>query len=95
MSRIINEIVKNPKVLKDFKNRPNHNLIKVQTITGSKYLGYIKDCDEEGIWFEPLFGDFYPAYIFKKDIKKIIVPTNPEEEKKALQKERSWFTCDE
>ncbi|NJD78661.1 MAG: hypothetical protein FIB08_16460 [Candidatus Methanoperedens sp.] len=95
MPRIINEIVKNPNLLIDFKNKPNHNLIKIQTITGSKYLGYIKDCDEEGIWFEPLFDEFYPAYIFNRDIKKIIVPTNPDEEKETVKKERSWFTAEE
>jgi hypothetical protein len=55
-------------------------------------LGYIKDCDDDGIWFEPLYDDFHPAYIFKTDIKKIIVPTNPEEEKEIMRRERSWFT---
>ena len=95
MSRIIDEIINNPHLLEDLGNKPNYNLIKIQTMTGSKYLGYIKDCDDEGIWFEPLFDDFYPAYIFKKDIKKIIIPTNPEDERKALEKERSWFTCEE
>ncbi len=55
-------------------------------------LGYIKDCDDDGIWLEPLYDDFHPAYIFKTDIKKIIVPTNPEEGKEIMRRERSWFT---
>ncbi len=96
MSRILDEIINNPEVLSDFKKKPGHNLIKVQTITGSTYLGYIKDRDEEGVWFEPLFFDeFHPAYILMKDIKKIIVPSNPEEEKEGLMKQRSWFTKSE
>lgn len=95
MSRIIDEIVKNPNLLSDFKNKPENNLVKVQTVTGSTYLGYIKDSDEEGIWFEPLMGDFHPAYIFKNDIKKIIVPANPEEEIEALKRQKSWFTSAE
>lgn len=85
MSRIIDIIVKNPKLLEEFKEKPRHNLVRVQTLTGSTYAGYIKDSDEEGIWFEPLFDDYYPAYILKSDIKKIIVPTNPEEEKEKLK----------
>lgn len=85
MSRIIEVIVKNPKLLEEFKNKTGHNLVRVQTLTGSTYAGYIKDSDEEGIWFEPLFDDYYPAYILKSDIRKIIVPTNPEEEKEALK----------
>ena len=92
MSRIIEEIVTNPALLEHYKNKPGYNLVKVQTLTGSNYLGYIKDSDDDGIWFEPLFDDFYPAYILKTDIKKIIVPTNPEEEKEILRRERSWFT---
>jgi hypothetical protein len=91
MSRILEEIINNPGLLSDLKNKPAHNLIKIQTITGSTYLGYIKDCDEEGIWFEPLQEDFHPAFIFKSDIKKIIVPTNPDEEKEILKKQKSWF----
>jgi hypothetical protein len=85
MSRIINAIVTNPKLLEDFKKKPRHNLVRVQTSSGSTYAGYIKDSDEDGIWFEPMFEDYYPAYIFKSDIKKIIVPTNPEEEKATLR----------
>lgn len=92
MSRIIEEIVTNPSLLEHYKNKPGYNLVKVQTLTGSNYLGYIKDSDDDGIWFEPLFDDFHPAYILKTDIKKIIVPTNPEEEKEVLRRERSWFT---
>lgn len=74
MGRIIEQIVNNPKILEDYKNKPEINLVKVQTVTGSTYMGYIKDSDEEGVWFEPLMGDFYPTYIFKSDLKKIIVP---------------------
>ena len=92
MSRIINEIVNNPALLLDYKRKAGYNLVKVQTLTGSNYLGFIKDCDNDGLWFEPLFDDFHPAYIFKTDIKKIIVPTNPEEEKEILKRERYWFT---
>ena len=92
MSRIIEEIVNNPTLLAEYKKRPGYNLVNVQTVTGSNYLGYIKDTDEDGIWFEPLFNDFHPAYIFKNDIKKIIVPTNPEEQKDIVKRERSWFT---
>ncbi|VVB89380.1 Uncharacterised protein [uncultured archaeon] len=91
MSKIIDEIVRNPKLLADYKRKPETNLVKVQTLTGSTYLGYIKDSDEDGIWFEPLFEDYHPAYIFKTDIKKIIVPTNPEEEREALRRQKSWF----
>jgi hypothetical protein len=91
MGRIIEQIVKNPRILKDYQNKPEINLVKVQTVTGSTYLGYIKDSDEEGVWFEPLMGDFYPTYIFKSDLKKIIVPTNPEEEIEAIRKQKSWF----
>jgi len=92
MSRIIDEIVNDPGLMSNLKNKPGHNLVKLQTLTGTTYLGYIKDNDEEGVWFEPLLGDFHPAYIFKKDIKKIILPTNPEEEKEALKRQSSWFT---
>ena len=91
MSRILEEIINNPNLLSELKNKPAHNLIKIQTITGSTYLGYIKDNDEEGVWFEPLHDDFHPAYIFKTDIKKIIVPTNPGEEKEMMKKQTSWF----
>lgn len=91
MSRILEEVINNPGLLLKLKSKPAHNLIKIQTITGSTYLGYIKDCDEEGIWFEPLQEEFHPAFIFKSDIKKIIVPTNPDEEKDILIKQRSWF----
>lgn len=92
MSRIIEELVNNPSLLEHYKKKPEYNLVKVQTLTGSNYLGYIKDCDNDGIWFEPLYDDFHPAYIFKTNIKKIIVPTNPEEEKEIMRRERSWFT---
>lgn len=92
MSRIIEEIVNNPTLQADYKKRPGYNLVKVQTITGSSYLGYIKDADEGGIWFEPLFDEFYPAYILKSDLKKIIIPTNPEEQKEIMKRERSWFS---
>lgn len=92
MSRIIEEMVNNPSLLEHYKKKPEYNLVKVQTLTGSNYLGYIKDCDDDGIWFEPLYDDYHPAYIFKTDIKKIIVPTNPEEEKEIMRRERSWFT---
>lgn len=91
MSKIMDEIIRNPKLLENYNRKPRHNLIKVQTVTGSKYLGYIKDCDEDGIWFEPLFKDLYPAYIFKRDINKIIIPTNPDEEIEALKRQKSWF----
>ena len=91
MSKIIDEIVKNPKLLEYFKKKPENNLVKIQTLTGSTYLGYIKESDEDGVWFEPLFNDFHPAYIFKSDIKKIIVPTNPEEEKDSISRQKSWF----
>ncbi len=84
-SKIIDAIVKNPNLLEDFKKKPGHNLVRIQTSTGSTYVGYIKEKDEDGIWFEPLFDDYYPAYIFKNDIKKIIVPINPEEEKASLK----------
>jgi len=92
MSRIIEEIVNNPMLQADYKKRPGFNLVKVQTITGSSYLGYIKDADEDGIWFEPLFDEFHPAYILKSDLKKIIIPTNPEEQKESMKRERSWFS---
>lgn len=92
MSKILDEIITNLDLLADIKKRPKNNLIKVQTKTGSNYLGYIIDNDEEGVLFEPLFDDYYPAYIFKRDIKKIIIPTTPEEEKEILRKERSWFS---
>lgn len=85
MSKIIDIIVRNPKLLEEFGKKPAHNLVRVQTSSGSTYAGYIKDVDEEGIWFEPLFDDYYPAYIFKSDIRKIIIPTNPEEEKASLK----------
>lgn len=85
MSRIIDIIVTNPEILDEFKKKPKHNLVRIQTSTGSTYAGYIKDSDDEGIWFEPLFDDYHPAYIFKADIKKIIVPVNPEEEKASLK----------
>jgi len=91
MGRIIEQIVNNPKILEDYQNKPEINLVKVQTKTGSVYMGYIKDSDEEGVWFEPLMGDFYPTYIFKSDLKKIIVPTDPEEEIEAIRKQKSWF----
>ncbi|MDO8724786.1 MAG: hypothetical protein Q7J35_01800 [Candidatus Methanoperedens sp.] len=92
MSRIIEEIVNNPMLQADYKKRPGYNLVKVQTVTGSSYLGYIKDADEDGIWFEPLFDEFHPAYILKSDLKKIIIPTNPEEQKENMKRERSWFS---
>ncbi len=50
MSRIIEEMVNNPSLLEHYKKRPEYNLVKVQTLTGSNYLGYIKDCDDDGIW---------------------------------------------
>lgn len=92
MSRIIEEIINNPVILADYKKLPGYNIVKVQTVTGSSYLGYIKDTDEDGIWFEPLFDELHPAYIFKSDIMKIIIPKNPEEQKEILKRERSWFT---
>lgn len=57
-------------------------------------------CVIEGMWecmsvyarIEPLSENFHPAYIFKTDIRKIIIPKNPEEEKEISRKERSWFT---
>ncbi|MCZ7362824.1 MAG: hypothetical protein O8C58_05765 [Candidatus Methanoperedens sp.] len=91
MSRIINEIVTNHELLRDYKRKPEHNLVKIQTLSGSSYLGYIKDSDDDGVYFEPLFDDFHPAYIFKTDIKKIIIPTNPDEQIETLKRERSWF----
>ena len=91
MGRIIEQIVNNPAILEEYRNKPEINLVKVQTVTGSTYMGYIKDCDEEGVWFEPLMADFYPTYIFKSDMKKIILPTNPEDEIEAVRKQKSWF----
>jgi hypothetical protein len=85
MSKIIETIVTNPDLLEELKNKPGHTLVRLQTSSGSTYAGYIKDSDEDGIWFEPLFEDYYPAYVFKTDIKKIIVPTDPEEEKASLK----------
>lgn len=85
MSKIIETIVTNPDRLEELKNKPKYTLVRLQTSSGSTYAGYIKDSDEDGIWFEPLFEDYYPAYVFKTDIKKIIVPTNPEEEKASLK----------
>lgn len=95
VSRILDEIINNVNLIEELEQKSKNNLIKVQTKTGSNYLGYITDSDEEGIMFEPLFDDYYPAYIFKKDIKKIIIPTNPEEEISRIKKERSWFTDQE
>jgi len=39
-----------------------------------------------------LFDEFHPAYILKSDLKKIIIPTNPDEQKEIMKRERSWFT---
>ncbi|VVB87920.1 Uncharacterised protein [uncultured archaeon] len=85
MDRIIKSLISNPKLIDEYEKKQRQNLVRVQTTTGSTYAGYIKDSDDDGIWFEPLFDDYYPAYIFKTDIKKIIVPTNPEKEKKTLK----------
>jgi hypothetical protein len=41
MSRIIEEMVNNPSLLEYYKKKPEYNLVKVQTLTGSNYLGYI------------------------------------------------------
>lgn len=79
-SRIIEKIINNPNILNEFREKPRINLVRVQTITGSIYMGYIKDSDEEGIWFEPLSDDYHSAYILKKDLRKIMVPFNPEKE---------------
>ena len=79
-SKILDKIINNPNIIEEFRKKPRINLVRIQTITGSIYMGYIKDSDEEGIWFEPLSDDYHSAYILKKDLRKIMVPSNPENE---------------
>jgi hypothetical protein len=79
-SKILEKIINDPDLLEEFRKKPRINLVRIQTITGSIYMGFIKDNDEEGIWFEPLSDDYHSAYILKKDLRKIMVPSNPEKE---------------
>jgi hypothetical protein len=79
-SKILEKLINDPDILEEFRKKARINLVRIQTITGSIYMGYIKDSDEEGIWFEPLSDDYHSAYILKKDLRKIMVPSNPEKE---------------
>ncbi len=79
-SKILEKIINDPNILEEFRKKPRINLVRVQTTMGSIYMGFIKDSDEEGIWFEPLSDEYHSAYILKKDLRKIMVPSNPEKE---------------
>lgn len=79
-TKILDKIINDPDILEELRKKPRTNLVRIQTTSGTIYMGFIKDSDEEGIWFEPLSDDFHSAYIFKKDLRKIMVPSNPETE---------------
>ncbi len=48
MSRI-EEMVNNTSLLEHYKKKPEYNLVKVQALTGSNYLGYKNDSKGVGI----------------------------------------------